>query len=63
MDNPDSEMVFYLMLRAVDRFYQQHSRYPGTAKAGSDFSLQNLQNQIIFAWQIAARTIYRKGKE
>ncbi|TKS70264.1 NEDD8-activating enzyme E1 regulatory subunit APP-BP1 [Collichthys lucidus] len=29
MDNPDSEMVFYLMLRAVDRFYQQHSRYPG----------------------------------
>lgn len=30
MDNPDSEMVFYLMLRAVDRFYQQHSRYPGT---------------------------------
>lgn len=31
MDNPDSEMVFYLMLRAVDRFYQQHSRYPGTS--------------------------------
>uniref|UniRef100_A0A3Q3L1M2 NEDD8-activating enzyme E1 regulatory subunit n=1 Tax=Mastacembelus armatus TaxID=205130 RepID=A0A3Q3L1M2_9TELE len=29
MDNPDSEMVFYLMLRAVDRFYQQHSRSPG----------------------------------
>ncbi|KAM8876574.1 NEDD8-activating enzyme E1 regulatory subunit [Synchiropus picturatus] len=29
MDNPDSEMVFYLMLRAVDRFYQQHSRCPG----------------------------------
>ncbi|XP_070823904.1 NEDD8-activating enzyme E1 regulatory subunit [Chaetodon trifascialis] len=29
MDNPDSEMVFYLMLRGVDRFYQQHSRYPG----------------------------------
>ncbi|XP_054901187.1 NEDD8-activating enzyme E1 regulatory subunit [Poeciliopsis prolifica] len=29
MDSPDSEMVFYLMLRAVDRFYQLHSRYPG----------------------------------
>uniref|UniRef100_A0A665XCC7 NEDD8-activating enzyme E1 regulatory subunit n=1 Tax=Echeneis naucrates TaxID=173247 RepID=A0A665XCC7_ECHNA len=29
MDSPDSEMVFYLMLRAVDRFFQQHSRYPG----------------------------------
>uniref|UniRef100_A0A673LJK8 NEDD8-activating enzyme E1 regulatory subunit n=1 Tax=Sinocyclocheilus rhinocerous TaxID=307959 RepID=A0A673LJK8_9TELE len=25
----DSEMVLYLMLRSVDRFYQQHSRYPG----------------------------------
>uniref|UniRef100_A0A672H068 NEDD8-activating enzyme E1 regulatory subunit n=1 Tax=Salarias fasciatus TaxID=181472 RepID=A0A672H068_SALFA len=29
MDNSDSEMVFYLILRAVERFYQQHSRYPG----------------------------------
>ncbi|KAG7483347.1 NEDD8-activating enzyme E1 regulatory subunit [Solea senegalensis] len=29
MDSPDSHMVFYLMLRAVDRFYLQHSRYPG----------------------------------
>ncbi|KAM9493376.1 LOW QUALITY PROTEIN: NEDD8-activating enzyme E1 regulatory subunit [Clarias gariepinus] len=29
MDNPDSELVLYLMLRSVDRFYQQHSRYPG----------------------------------
>uniref|UniRef100_A0A8C7HHA3 NEDD8-activating enzyme E1 regulatory subunit n=1 Tax=Oncorhynchus kisutch TaxID=8019 RepID=A0A8C7HHA3_ONCKI len=24
-----SSMVLYLMLRSVDRFYQQHSRYPG----------------------------------
>lgn len=30
MDSPDSEMVFYLMLRTVDRFFQLHSRYPGT---------------------------------
>ncbi|OXB58293.1 hypothetical protein ASZ78_013039 [Callipepla squamata] len=29
MDNPDSEVVLYLMLRAVDRFYKQHGRYPG----------------------------------
>ncbi|RMC08977.1 hypothetical protein DUI87_13974 [Hirundo rustica rustica] len=26
-DNPDSEIVLYLMLRAVDRFYKQHGRY------------------------------------
>ncbi|KAM8983083.1 NEDD8-activating enzyme E1 regulatory subunit isoform 1-T1 [Ara ararauna] len=29
MDNPDSEIVLYLMLRAVDRFYKQYGRYPG----------------------------------
>ncbi|XP_040185601.1 NEDD8-activating enzyme E1 regulatory subunit isoform X2 [Rana temporaria] len=29
MENPDNEIVFYLMLRAVDRFYKQHGRYPG----------------------------------
>ncbi|XP_025065255.1 NEDD8-activating enzyme E1 regulatory subunit isoform X2 [Alligator sinensis] len=29
MDNPDSEIVLYLMLRAVDRFHKQHGRYPG----------------------------------
>uniref|UniRef100_A0A8C0EDL1 NEDD8-activating enzyme E1 regulatory subunit n=1 Tax=Bubo bubo TaxID=30461 RepID=A0A8C0EDL1_BUBBB len=29
MDNPDSEVVLYLMLRSVDRFYKQHGRYPG----------------------------------
>uniref|UniRef100_A0A8C9N9L2 NEDD8-activating enzyme E1 regulatory subunit n=1 Tax=Serinus canaria TaxID=9135 RepID=A0A8C9N9L2_SERCA len=29
MDNPDSEIVLYLMLRAVNRFYKQHGRYPG----------------------------------
>ncbi|XP_054245620.1 NEDD8-activating enzyme E1 regulatory subunit isoform X2 [Indicator indicator] len=31
MDNPDSEVVLYLMLRAVDRFYKQHGRYPGVS--------------------------------
>ncbi|XP_062966576.1 NEDD8-activating enzyme E1 regulatory subunit isoform X2 [Cynocephalus volans] len=31
MDNPDNEIVLYLMLRAVDRFHKQHGRYPGVA--------------------------------
>ncbi|XP_064130011.1 NEDD8-activating enzyme E1 regulatory subunit isoform X1 [Loxodonta africana] len=31
MDNPDSEIVLYLMLRAVDRFHKQHGRYPGVS--------------------------------
>uniref|UniRef100_A0A8C5MKM5 NEDD8-activating enzyme E1 regulatory subunit n=1 Tax=Leptobrachium leishanense TaxID=445787 RepID=A0A8C5MKM5_9ANUR len=29
MENPDHEIVLYLMLRAVDRFQKQHGRYPG----------------------------------
>ncbi|OBS72625.1 hypothetical protein A6R68_12798 [Neotoma lepida] len=31
MDNPDNEIVLYLMLRAVDRFHKQHGRYPGVS--------------------------------
>lgn len=39
MENPDNEIVFYLMLRAVDRFYKQHGRYPGVYnyQVDSDF--------------------------
>ncbi|XP_076370539.1 nedd8-activating enzyme E1 regulatory subunit APP-BP1 isoform X2 [Tachypleus tridentatus] len=29
LNNPDSEMVFYVMLRAVDRFYTEFNRFPG----------------------------------
>ncbi|XP_063294365.1 NEDD8-activating enzyme E1 regulatory subunit [Pelobates fuscus] len=29
MENPDNEIVLYLMLRAVNRFQKQHGRYPG----------------------------------
>lgn len=59
MDNPDSEMVFYLMLRAVDRFYQQHSRYPGMTAVYSDFSLKTSQNQIIFLCFASCRFFYK----
>ncbi len=45
MDSTDSEMVLYLMLRSVDRFYQQHSRYPGQK------SYQNKQNIYIYNWE------------
>uniref|UniRef100_A0ABI7W528 NEDD8-activating enzyme E1 regulatory subunit n=1 Tax=Felis catus TaxID=9685 RepID=A0ABI7W528_FELCA len=31
MDNPDNEIVLYLMLRAIDRFHKQHGRYPGVS--------------------------------
>ena len=30
LDDPDSNVVFYILLKAVDRFYTQYHRYPGT---------------------------------
>ena len=29
LDDPDSDAVFYFLLKAVDRFYTQYHRYPG----------------------------------
>ena len=29
LDDPDSDVVFYILLKAVDRFYTQYHRYPG----------------------------------
>ncbi|KAK3737522.1 hypothetical protein QZH41_010636, partial [Actinostola sp. cb2023] len=29
LDDPDSDIVFYVLLRAADRFYSQYHRYPG----------------------------------
>ena len=30
LDDPDSNVVFYFLLKAVDKFYTQYHRYPGT---------------------------------
>ncbi|EDO44524.1 predicted protein [Nematostella vectensis] len=29
LDDPESDVMFYVLLRAVDRFYSQYHRYPG----------------------------------
>ncbi|CAH3109156.1 unnamed protein product [Pocillopora meandrina] len=29
LEDPDSDVVFYILLKAVDRFYSQYHRYPG----------------------------------
>ena len=31
VDEPDSDVVFYVLFRAVDKFYSSFDRYPGTA--------------------------------
>lgn len=29
LENPDSEMAIYVLLRAVDKFHSQYNRFPG----------------------------------
>lgn len=36
MENPESLMVFYVMFRGVDRFYDEYNRYPGEFEEESD---------------------------
>uniref|UniRef100_A0A671LLB9 NEDD8-activating enzyme E1 regulatory subunit n=1 Tax=Sinocyclocheilus anshuiensis TaxID=1608454 RepID=A0A671LLB9_9TELE len=43
MDSTDSEKVLYLMLHSVDRFYQQHSRYPGVYNYQVEEDINNLK--------------------
>ncbi|KAJ3592858.1 hypothetical protein NHX12_005196 [Muraenolepis orangiensis] len=43
MDHPDGEMVLYLMLRSVHRFYQRHSRYPGVYNYQVDEDMAKLK--------------------
>ena len=31
LDDPDSDVVYYFLLKAVDRFYTHYHRYPGNA--------------------------------
>ncbi|XP_063801615.1 NEDD8-activating enzyme E1 regulatory subunit isoform X2 [Pseudophryne corroboree] len=43
MENPDNEIVFYLMLRAVDRFHKKHGRYPGVYDNQIEGDLEKLE--------------------
>lgn len=29
LENPESPLIYYLMLRGVDRFYAEYNAYPG----------------------------------
>lgn len=35
-DLGDNNMIFYLLLRGVDRFFKLHNRYPGTSEENSE---------------------------
>ncbi|XP_030060332.1 NEDD8-activating enzyme E1 regulatory subunit [Microcaecilia unicolor] len=46
IDNADSEIVLYLMLRAVDRFRKQHGRYPGVYNSQVEEDIGKLKSSL-----------------
>lgn len=53
LDNPESEMVFYVLLRAIDRFYGEYNRYPGyfTDQVEPDIvKLKGCLNRLLQEW-------------
>uniref|UniRef100_A0A6B0VCF8 NEDD8-activating enzyme E1 regulatory subunit n=1 Tax=Ixodes ricinus TaxID=34613 RepID=A0A6B0VCF8_IXORI len=46
LDSPDSEMVYYVMLRAVDRFYNEYNRYPGFFEDQLETDISKLKTSL-----------------
>ncbi|XP_072136080.1 NEDD8-activating enzyme E1 regulatory subunit isoform X2 [Mobula birostris] len=47
MENLDSEMVLYILLRAVDCFHKQHGRYPGVYNNQVEEDIGKLKSCVI----------------
>lgn len=50
LDSPDSEMVYYVMLRAVDRFYNEYNRYPGFFEDQLETDISKLKVRVARCW-------------
>lgn len=53
LDSPESELIFYVMLRAVDRFYSEYNRYPGYFKDQLETDISKLKaslGQVLHEW-------------
>ncbi|GAB6020415.1 NEDD8-activating enzyme E1 regulatory subunit [Chamberlinius hualienensis] len=48
LDNPDSEIVFYVLLRAVERFFIQYGRYPGHYNDQVETDIVKLKVKLAF---------------
>ncbi|CAN7992646.1 unnamed protein product, partial [Ixodes hexagonus] len=51
LDSPDSEMVYYVMLRAVDRFYGEYNRYPGYFEDQLETDINKLKTSLCHVLQ------------
>ncbi|XP_022100909.1 NEDD8-activating enzyme E1 regulatory subunit-like [Acanthaster planci] len=55
LENPDSEVVLYVLLRAADRFYNQYNRFPGSYDdqvEGDTFKLKSCVHNILHEWGV-----------
>lgn len=47
-DCDDDDVVYYVLLRAVDRFFSEFNKYPGFYKDAVDFDIPNLKVSRMF---------------
>ncbi|XP_026284162.1 NEDD8-activating enzyme E1 regulatory subunit [Frankliniella occidentalis] len=51
LENPDSMMVYYVMLRGVDRFYSEYNLYPGEFEVEPDIvKLKSCISKLLNEW-------------
>lgn len=54
LDNPDSELVYYILLRAADQFYSMYKFYPGGGDKGdSDVGvMKTIVSSLLNSWEL-----------
>lgn len=51
LENPDSMMVYYVMLRGIDRFYSEYNVYPGEFEVEPDITkLKSCVSKLLHEW-------------
>ena len=58
LDDPDSNVVFYILLKAVDRFYTQYHRYPGTEIISGIYQCGLLNSEFEISFRAASTDSY-----
>ncbi|KAI9016001.1 hypothetical protein DFJ74DRAFT_679151 [Hyaloraphidium curvatum] len=51
LSDPESPLIWYALLRAVDLFYQTHKRYPGIYNEDVDADISLLKKEVVAAAQ------------
>ena len=60
LDNPDSDLVYYVLLRAAHQFYSVHKVYPGTEEGQFDLDVSHMKSiagSLLHKWGLSACSI------